>query len=266
VGWTPSPPRDGAITPQALRRFLAEWPPRPALTLASRASTPDQVQWFRYGVAEHEPTALDRRLFFEDLEIIRNLLRFQLLEPLWVLHVLRPRGEKEWKPVSDAEASVHSWNIQCVLRYLVLYCVPYGDIATRKGEDVETDNVAEFWVERTVWTNRAPVHLEVRPDGFMHWDAICFPGIIWAEVLNACFTWPHLGVVSWAPNLDDDRAPDQRWSRLRCCAWCGRFFQDPPGRDGRPREFCTSHCRAKYHEAGPGDHRKRTRILETPQK
>ncbi len=270
--WKPSPPRDAAITPDAFRYFLQEWPPRAELTLASRAILPDRVEWFQYGRAadaEHEASAEERQDFFAMLEEVRDLLRSRLLAPLWALHVLRPRAKET---ISDAEASMHGNLARWVLCYLVAYCTGgWGDMTERRPVEDSGDPVgnpigyAEHLIERTIWEHRAPVHLEVRGGGRMHWDAIAFPALVWAEVLNACFAWPNLGVIEW-PDLDDPRTPDPRWAGLRCCSWCGRYFWETPGRSGPPRAFCMVSCGKKYHEAGFGERRTPRRIHGTPRK
>jgi len=100
-----------------------------------------------------------------------------------------------------------------------------------------------IWADRnfqeayeTVVTRRAPIWMNVTSDLETRYVSDALPGIAWAECMN----------------LFHDRAA---WDLLRMCGWCGRFFMAAAAERGRPREFCSSSCKKRFHDYGPHDRR-----------
>jgi len=88
----------------------------------------------------------------------------------------------------------------------------------------------------SVFVNRAPIWLELMDGLESRYVSDALPGIAWAEIMNFFYDRPG-------------------WDLLRMCGWCGRFFTAPPAERGRPREFCFSSCRKRFHDYGPHDRR-----------
>ncbi len=229
---------EAPITSSAVEAFYAEWP---------RGFESGKMVWRQRELGDN---ALGVGEVLERMEDIRDIVRYRLLEPIWYLGRLDDKDDLRGLVLAAARA---------VVQYILEYCV-WGEeeaflLADRvpPGRDPRAaaapappfaEPMREMirWIESVIWHNRAPVYLRATT-GRWSWDAVGFPGLVWAEALTACFSWPDL----------DHGLTDLRWSSLRCCRWCGRFFVLDAGHQGRPKDFCTVRCGKTYHDYGPGD-------------
>ena len=227
--------------PAALSQHLTSWPPRPIMP-TDPDSDSGGLPWYvqetvERGMEDYWPNQEGAEQIVGDLLEVQFMVRLSFLSHIWRLN--QHPGE--------------AWNAEKYLSFTIDRITEYctGDLITKRRLGVMTrlfapDNLDVFRgdrdamliimgrIESLIWRLRAPVFPRFANPNLI-WVGAGYPGIIWAEVLNAFL---------------HDRAS---WPLLRCCGFCGRFWVVAPRKKGRKEEYCSVNCQKKFNERGSSD-------------
>ncbi len=251
--WTPAPPLEAPVTPEAWAGYLDAYPP------------PGHQPGAKSKWVFHEATAPEA--LWWHLERIRDAIRTWLLEPTWLLM----QAEQGSLEADAAERDLYVKSLRLALAFTARYSLwPDANVAPQRLqgaanvvtlpplEQVTFPLVVKV-VETAFWRYRGRVLWQAEPTP--HYVADAWPGHAWALVLTAFGSdrrWPDfpLDPTEFAKRWSDV-TPGPEWRALRGCHWCGRYFRyiHRPKTGGR-RDFCSDGCAVKFSNSGRAELRK----------